>query len=167
MKPMDRRMSSGASLTSRSLGTSSLPLTLAATLALSSAASAETLIYGADAGIAETSNVNLAPTNQISQTIAVVDLDFDVKQLTRLFDLDAKGNFSYLDYLQNAFGAQLVGRFDGTGKIAIVPERLTWVLQDDFGQSALDPFTPQTPNNLENVNYLSKGPDAALRFGGT
>jgi hypothetical protein len=154
-------------LRSHRLGTPSLPLTLVATLALSSAASAETLTYGADAGLAETDNVGLATTNQVSQTIAVVDLDFDVKQLTRLFDLDAKGNFSYLDYLQNAFGAQLVGRFDGTGKVALIPERLTWVVQDDFGQSALDPFTPQTPNNLENVNYLSTGPDVALRFGGT
>ena len=145
----------------------SLPLALAASLAVSQAATAETLTYGADAGIAETDNVNLAPTREVSQTIAVVDLDFDVKQLTRRFDLDAKGNFSYLDYLQNAYGGQLVGRFDGTAKIALIPERLTWVVQDDFGQAALDPFTPQTPNNLENVNYLSTGPDVALRFGGT
>ena len=158
---------SGASLRSFRFGAQGLPLALVATLALSSAAVAETLSYGVDAGIAETDNVNLAPTNPVSQTMAVVDLDFDVKQLTRLFDLDAKGNFSYLDYLQNAYGGQLVGRFDGTGKFALIPERLTWVVQDDFGQAALDPFTPQTPNNLENVNYLSTGPDVALRFGGT
>jgi len=158
---------SGANLRSLRLGPQALPLTLVATLALSSAAAAGTLSYGVDAGIAETDNVNLAPTNAVSQTMAVADLDFDVKQLTRLFDLDAKGNFSYLDYLQNAYGGQLVGRFDGTGKVALIPERLTWVVQDDFGQAALDPFTPQTPNNLENVNYLSTGPDVALRFGGT
>jgi hypothetical protein len=149
------------------LGAQGLAPTLVVSLALSSTALAETLTYGVDAGLAETDNVGLATTNRVSQTIGVVDMDFDVKQLTRLFDLDAKGNFSYLDYLQNAYGGQLVGRFDGTGKIALIPERLTWVVQDDFGQAALDPFTPQTPNNLENVNYLSTGPDVALRFGGT
>jgi hypothetical protein len=158
---------SGTNLRSFRLGAQGLPLTLVATLALSSAAAAETLTYGVDAGIAETDNVNLAPTNEVSQTMAVVDLDFDVKQLTRLFDLDAKGNFTDLDYLQSAYGNQLIGRFDGTGKFALIPERLTWVVQDDFGQAALDPFTPQTPNNLEDVNYLSTGPDVALRFGGT
>jgi hypothetical protein len=39
------------------------------------------------------------------------------------------------------------------------------VLQDDFGQAALDPYTPVTPTNLENVNYVSTGPDLALHFG--
>jgi hypothetical protein len=158
---------SGADLRNLRLGAQGLPLTLVVTLALSSAAAAETLTYGVDAGLAETDNVNLTPTNQVSQTMAVTDLDFDVKQLTRLFDLDAKGDFTDLDYLQHAYGNQLVGRFDGTGKIAIIPERLTWVVQDDFGQAALDPYTPMTPNNLEDVNYLSTGPDVALRFGGT
>jgi hypothetical protein len=164
---MDRMTPLGTNLRSFRLGAQGLPLTLVVTLALSSAAAAETLTYGVDAGIAETNNVNLAPMNEVSQTMAVVDMDFDVKQLTRLFDLDAKGNFTDLDYLQHAYGNQLVGRFDGTGKFALIPERLTWVVQDDFGQQALDPFTPQTPNNLENVNYLSTGPDVALRFGGT
>jgi hypothetical protein len=38
-------------------------------------------------------------------------------------------------------------------------------VQEDFGQAAIDPFTPTTPNNLENINYLSTGPDMVLRFG--
>ena len=41
------------------------------------------------------------------------------------------------------------------------------MVQDAFGQSVLDPFTPTTPNNLENVNYFSTGPDLALRLGST
>jgi len=131
------------------------------------AAQAETLSYGVDAGVAETDNVTLVPANKVSQTMAIADLDFDYKQQTRLFDADAKGDFSYLDYLQNAYGSQLIGRFDGTANVAIVPERLTWAVQDDFGQSTLDPFTPTTPNNLENVNYFSTGPDLTLRLGST
>jgi hypothetical protein len=144
-----------------------LPIPLLGLLGLGSIAAAETLTYGADVGVAETDNVTLAATNRISQTIAVADVDFDIKQQTRLLDLDAKGNFSDLDYLQGAFSNQFVGRFDGVGKYALIPERLTWVVQDDFGQAALDPFTPTTPNNLEDVNYFSTGPDVALRFGPT
>jgi hypothetical protein len=122
--------------------------------------------YGIDAGVGETDNVTLAPTNKISQTIATVDTDFTVDQRSRLFDVNAKGNFSYLDYLQNAYGNELLGRFDGVADAAIVPGRLVWVLRDDFGQSALDPYTPVTPNNIENVNYVTTGPDLKLRFGG-
>jgi hypothetical protein len=144
-----------------------LPLAVVSILALSPAVKAETLTYGVDAGVAESDNVTLVARDKISQTMAIADFDFDYKQQSRLFDVDAKGDFSYLDYLQNAYGSQLIGRFDGISHFAIIPERLTWALQDDFGQSTVDPFTPTTPSNLENVNYLSTGPDLTLRLGST
>jgi hypothetical protein len=125
----------------------------------------ETLAYGADVGVGETDNVTLVSTNKVSQTIAVADADFDYKKISRRLDVDAKGNFTYLDYLQGAYGSQLIGRFDGIAHVAIIPERIVWVLQDDFGQAALDPFTPVTPTNLENINYVSTGPDLAWHFG--
>ncbi len=118
--------------------------------------------YGVDAGIGESDNVTLAPTDKVSQTIATTDVDFALKEQSRRFDVDAKGDFSYLDYLQNAYDSQVIGRFDGLGQAALIPDRLTWVLQDDFGQAALDPYTPMTPTNLENVNYVSTGPDLVL-----
>jgi len=130
------------------------------------AARAPVLTYGVDAGVGESDNVTLVPTDKVSQTIAITDVDFAVKEQSRLIDVNATGNFSYLDYLQNAFGRQLIGRFDGAGNVAIIPGRLTWVLQDDYGQAAIDPFTAVTPNNLENINYLSTGPDMSLRLGG-
>jgi len=157
----------------RSEGASVLALAIVSILALKSAAAAETstpaqpLTYGVDVGVAETDNVTLVPTNKVSQTMAVADVDFDVNRQSRLFDVDAKGNFSDINYLQGAYGNQLIGRFDGVAHVALIPERLTWALSDDFGQAALDPFTPTTPTNLENVNYVSTGPDLNLRLGPT
>ena len=124
------------------------------------------LTYGIDAGVGETDNVTLAPANKISQTIATTDVDFVVKGQSRLLDANATGDFSYLDYLQNAFGSQVIGRFDGQGKLAIVPERLIWVVQDAFGQASVDPFIPVTPKNVESVNYFSTGPTLSMRPGG-
>ena len=71
--------------------------------------------------------------------VALADADFDYTQKSRRLDVDAKGNFTYLDYLQGAYGSQLIGRFDGMAHLAIIPERIVWVLQDDFGQAAIDP----------------------------
>jgi hypothetical protein len=136
-------------------------------LALISASDAETLTYGIDSGVAETDNVTLVHSDKVSQTMAVLDADFDVKHLSSLLTVDAKGNFTELDYLQHAYGNQLVGRFDGSAILALIPQRLTWTLQEHFGQMALDPFTPMTPVNQENVNFLSTGPDLTLRFSGT
>jgi hypothetical protein len=126
---------------------------------------APTLTYGADIGLGESDNVTLVHSGKVSQTIALADVDFDVKKETRRFDFAARGNFIDLDYLQHAFGNQVIGRFDGIGQFAIIPQRLSWVLQDDWGQAQIDPFTSVTPNNQENINYVSTGPDLDLRLG--
>jgi hypothetical protein len=148
-----------------------------ATLALVSAAGAEESLiatpqpnnvsYGVDVGIGETDNVTLVPTDTVNQTIAITDLDFSMQQATRLLDADLKGNFSYLDYLQHAYSADMIGRFDGVAHAALIPERLTWTLQDDFGQGQINAFAAPTPDNRENINYLSTGPNLWLRFAGT
>ena len=127
--------------------------------ALGSPAEAQIWSLGADAGLGETDNVTLASSDKVSQTMAIADVDFAVLEQSRLFNVNLKGDFSDYDYLQHAYGNELIGRFDGVAKMALVPDRLTWVLQEDFGQSLLDPYTPQTPSNRQNVNYVSTGPD--------
>jgi hypothetical protein len=130
-------------------------------------AHAESLIYGVDVGIGESDNVTLVETDKVSQTMAIADLDFDFKDQSRRFDIDAKGDFTYLNYLQNAYSNQLLGRFDGSAAVALIPEHLNWVVKDSYGQGQIDPFTPVTPTNLENINYAATGPDVAFRFGPT
>jgi hypothetical protein len=123
--------------------------------------------FGADVGIESTDNIALAATDRTSQRIATTDFDFAAQEATRRLDFNLKGAFSYLDYLEGAYGSTLVGRFDGTGQFALIPERFTWTVQDDFGQGQLNAFQPPTPNNKQNIDYLSTGPNVFLRFGGT
>jgi hypothetical protein len=134
-------------------------------LAHPSASRGADLAYGVDVGIGESDNVKLVETDKTRQTIGVIDVDFTLQQQLRLFDVTAKGDFSYLDFLQGAYRDELIGRFDGLTHLSIVPDRLTWMLRDDFGQAQIDPFVPVTPGNLENVNYLSTGPELEFRPG--
>jgi hypothetical protein len=124
------------------------------------------LTYGGDVGLGETDNV-FQSANKDSQTIATADADFAVNQETRLFDVRAVGAFTDMSYLEGAYGNELIGRFDGQAQYALIPERLTWTLGDDFGQSTVDAYTPVTPNNRQNINYLTTGPNLYLRLGGT
>jgi len=126
---------------------------------------AETFDYGIDVGVGESNNVTLVPTDKVSQTLSVFDLDFNLQEQRRLFDVEAKGDFTDLDYLQGAYKNELVGRFDGLAQYVLVPDNISWVVQDDFGQAQLDPFAAVTPLNRENVNYASTGPDFELRLG--
>ena len=49
------------------------------------------LTYGVDAGVGESDNVTLVSTDKISQTIAIADADFTVKEQSRLLDVNAAG----------------------------------------------------------------------------
>jgi hypothetical protein len=123
------------------------------------------LNYGFDAGVGQSDNVTLVPTDKVSQTLSVFDLDFELKEQRRLFDVQAKGDFTDLDFLQGAYKNELVGRFDGLAQYVLLSDHISWAVQDDFGQAQLDPTAPVTPTNRENVNYASTGPDFEFRVG--
>ena len=46
-----------------------------------------------------------------------------------------------------------------------VPERFALVLDNVYGQVATDPFSPMSPYNRQNTNFLSTGPDWYIPFG--
>jgi hypothetical protein len=140
---------------------------LAGLFVLAKAADASGFQYGIDAGIGETDNVTLAPGNKVSQTIAVTDLDFSLKEAGSRLSENVTGNFSYLDFLQHEYGSELLGRFSGVGSYALIPDSLAWTVQDNWGQAQIDPFNSLTPTNLEHVNYFSTGPTWYARLGST
>jgi hypothetical protein len=126
---------------------------------------AEIAEFGVSVGLGESDNVTLSSTDTKSQTMALVGLDFDVRRRGLRLKTDLKGDFGYLDYLQNAYRRQLIGRFDGEIAFGLIPDRLTWVVQDNFGESAVNPYATPTPSNLESINVVSTGPDLLLRPG--
>ena len=141
-------------------------ITLAA-LILATVVHAEGLQFGVDAGVGESDNVTLSSGNKVSQTLAVADLDFSLKQTGGRLTEDAVGNFSYLDFLQHAYSSELLGRFGGVANYALIPERLSWTLQDDWGQAQTDPFSALIPTNQVNINSLTTGPTWYARLGPT
>lgn len=119
------------------------------------------------AGVGETDNIHLTSSPTQSQTLGLLGLNFDLQHQRSLLNVDAKGDFQYIDYLQNAYGNQLYGRLDGLVSINLIPGNWKWIFEDHFGQAQLDPFSPLTPLNLENVNVFSTGPDFRVRLGAT
>ena len=128
---------------------------------------AETTQLGISVGAGETDNVFLTSSPTQSQTLGLLGLNLDLQRKGTLLDVDTKGDFQYIDYLQNAYGKQLYGRFDGLATLELIPQVWKWVVQDDFGEAQLDPTAPLAPNNLEKINVLSTGPDFRFRLGGT
>jgi Putative beta-barrel porin 2 len=113
-------------------------------------------------GLIETDNVQRTATNTMSDTIGEVLADFTLHEQTRRTDADVISNLQYLTYEHGIYSNQVIGNLAGSGKYAFAPGRFEWAVQDNFGQQQLNPGTPITPLNLENINYFSTGPNLLL-----
>ena len=124
-----------------------------------------TISYDVSAGVSETDNVRLTPTDTRSDTISTVGFDLDLSEQRRYFDAEVAANIDYLDYLHDSYSPGVIGNFLGDARVNLFPDRLTWDFADNFGQQQINPLAPVTPANRENVNYFTTGPDLTLPLG--
>lgn len=119
--------------------------------------------FGIAAGVGETDNIKLTSAHRESQTLAAANLDFALSRSGPRLNVSALGNFTYIDYVQHAYGRQFLGRLDGLAILKLWSYHLRWIVRDDYGESQLDPFAAVTPANLQRVNVVTTGPELRLR----
>jgi len=117
-------------------------------------------------GLTETDNIYRSDTSRDRDAIGQVIADLAFDENTRLIQAKAASNLAFLDYQDNDYPSELLGNFYGVGRLSISPDRFSWVLQENFGQQQITPGVPLTPSNLQNVNYVSTGPDITVPLAG-
>lgn len=128
-------------------------------------ASAADFAYQAEAGLGHSDNVTRSASVEESESIATAGLGLSLSQDSARLQADVLGNFAYYDYLDDTYDSEVLGNFAGNARYAFVPERFEWMASDNFGQVLNDPVQAATPDNRENINNFSTGPDAMLAFG--
>jgi hypothetical protein len=123
------------------------------------------LSYGVDAGVGYSDNIAKVADDKQDETIATVGAQLRLDQESRRLTAKVATRFEYRDYLDNSFDSEVIGNLVGNAVLNIVEERLTWTLDDTYGQTTSNQFAPVTPDNRENVNHLSTGPDFTLPLG--
>lgn len=139
-----------------------LPAAAAALLAAGAAAQETT--FSVSAGATHSDNIGRTGANEQSDTIAEAGLQFGLAREGRL-DADVAVDLRYLTYLDDTFDDELVGGLSGSVSYAFVPERFLWVVEDEFGQSFIDPRDVETPGNRQNLNVFSTGPTVVFPLG--
>lgn len=79
--------------------------------------------------------------------------------------IDIRANMDYVEYVDDSFESELVGGFDGRVRFFLVPERVSWIIRDNFGQRVIDPLARPNPGNREDINYFSTGPTFRMPVG--
>jgi hypothetical protein len=116
------------------------------------------------AGVGVSDNLTRSTTKKY-QAIGTLGVQFGAKEKTRRLLLDVDTDLSYLDYPGSVYKGEVVGHLHGETVLAIVPERLNWMVKDVFGQTRRSLYDVITPSNRENVNYFSTGPRAIIGLG--
>lgn len=123
------------------------------------------LSFALDIGLGRSDNLNRLPESEITENIATAGLDLSIKRTSRRLSADLVGDLRYYEYLGDTYDSELGGRFDGAVAFGLMPDRLNWVIEDSYGQAAVDIFSVQTPANREGINYFSTGPEIVFNLG--
>jgi hypothetical protein len=81
---------------------------------------------------------------------------------TRL-DYHLDSNIAAIKYFSGDYSVEPTGYLDGEAIFKIVPGDFAWIGRETYTQLLIDPLAPTTPNNLENLNYITTGPRFTLR----
>jgi Putative beta-barrel porin 2 len=152
-----------------------LLVSLAAAAAIDTARAQETqpgereqaLELGLTTGASWSDNVSRLSANEEEGTIGRVGLALAYQQTTTRIDADIDTNVAYEHYFDDEFDDDVLGGVAGTVSFDIVPDYFRWFVQDNFGQVTSDPFSADRPDNREDINYFTTGPDFTFRLGST
>lgn len=121
--------------------------------------------FGLEGGVEYTDNVSRSSVDEESETVGIAALTLGITADRPRLDTDIAAHLEYHKYMDDTYDNELVGGVDALASYAFIPERFVWVLTDNFAQIAEDLSEVDTPDNRENVNYLSTGPDFTVPLG--
>jgi hypothetical protein len=147
-------------------GVSSIAAAVAATLALSAPAHAARLSYVVDAGVEHDDNVRLVATEPDRQLIHRVGLGFLASEEGSTVQALVAGRADYRDY-QGGVDNGVEGVLSGYLNWVLLQDRLSFTFQDELELQAIDRFAADSPDNRQQVNVASLGPNLLFDLGRT
>lgn len=140
-------------------------LTLASLTALACPAQSLRLDYEVGASYTHSDNINLSETAPDSETVLSPELRFTATQSGSRVQLQARGIMQYLAYSSDAYDDDFAGEFAGRINWVLLPERISFVVEDVLARQAVNPAGGFTPDNQEQINVFVAGPSFFARFG--
>jgi hypothetical protein len=121
--------------------------------------------WSADLGAEYSDNIARTETDKVNETTAIARFGIDLATKRPHFDADIVADLQYRDYLNRDIDSEISGGLDAFLDFAFVPERFSWIVEDNYGQINKDRSQADTANNREQINYLSTGPEITLPLG--
>lgn len=123
------------------------------------------LEYGFGVGYAAryTDNVTLVPQDAVSDIVSYLVGNGNILVQTPRLDLGANGGIALTSYAHDSYESRSIETFNGNAIYTFAPNRLTWTVGDTLQDTRISSLLALTPDNLEQTNRFSTGPDVTLR----
>ena len=122
-----------------------------------------------DVGVAASDNIGRTPDTEVDpaldETILLGGMDFLVVDSARRWVVDLRGSISHYQYQDETYDDETLSTINGSGRFVLAEDYLDWDIQANHGQQILNPFEPITPENRENVTFVSTGPRFSVPLG--
>ena len=119
----------------------------------------------AELGVGRTDNIARTDTNPIDEDIVTGGLLLTLTEESRNVQADILARAVRYMYQDNTFDDETLGTVNGQVLFTSDNGGFGWLIQDTYGQQIIDVFRPITPNNRENVNVFTTGPDFRIPAG--
>jgi hypothetical protein len=125
----------------------------------------EVFSWYTELGAEKSDNIARTPTDEIDETTGIGRLGLDIETKRPRLQADIAADLEYRDYLDRDFNSEIAGGLDGVVDYAFIPERFSWVIEDNYGQIAKNRQVADRPDNREQMNFLSTGPEITIPLG--
>ncbi|MBB6598938.1 hypothetical protein [Luteimonas sp. MC1825] len=146
--------------------TSLIAVAVAAALATPAVAQAFRIDYVVDAGVEHDDNVQLAAVDPDSQRILRTGVGFVATQEGSTVQAVVAGRGDYRNF-DHGVDDGVEGVLSAYLNWVMIDERLSFSIQDELELQAIDRFAADSPDNRQQVNVLSLGPNFLFNIGDT
>jgi hypothetical protein len=119
-----------------------------------------------EVGIGETDNITRANDTvldpALDDTIYRASVALDVDHQSARSDVELRGLVAWMNYRDGPYESETLPALDATAIFRITDEALSWFATGNVGQQSVDPFQPVTPENRQDVTYLTTGPTLSI-----
>jgi hypothetical protein len=122
------------------------------------------LDWSVESAAGHTDNATRVNSSEITDTIGSIGGHIEVSGEGSRISGRLRGNGRLRSYFDDTYDDDFLGSGAADLQVNLLGEALTWAFSDEFGQVLTDTFEPSTPDNRENLNVFSTGPDLRIRL---
>lgn len=101
----------------------------------------------------------------LDSSYSVVGIDAVHSRESQRLVTNVVADIEYRSYSESTVDDEPYGSVDASIELQALPDRIAWLIADNYGQGTIDAFAVDSPLNRESINVFSTGPRFTLPLG--